>query len=57
MRCCTNSFLEPHTEVSYEVEKGRRVYVHQITSELFVNDTQTDTGRWRKIVAEQYLSF
>jgi len=49
--------LEPHTEVSYEVEKGRRVYVHQINSDLFVNDTQLTPGDGAKIVAEQYLSF
>lgn len=49
--------LEPHTELSYQVTEGRRVYVHQITSELFVNDTQLTPGDGAKIVSQEYLSF
>ncbi len=49
--------LKPNTELSYEVEQGRRVYVHLINSELSVNDAQLTPGDGAKIVAEPYLSF
>ncbi len=49
--------LEPKTELKYEVKSGRRVYVHQIASELYINDTLLTPGDGAKINSEEYLSF
>ncbi len=49
--------LLPNSELSYEDAEGRRVYVHLVSGELFINDTRLTPGDGAKITSEPYLSF
>ncbi len=49
--------LEPSTELSYQIEQGRRVYVHQVNSEIFINDTLLTPGDGAKITAQEQIRF
>ncbi|MCG3725488.1 pirin family protein [Vibrio cincinnatiensis] len=47
--------LEPNTSLTYEVTSGRRVYIHQVHSQLNVNGTLLSPGDGAKISAESSL--
>ncbi len=49
--------LEPGSELSYQAEQGRRIYVHQVNSEIFINDTQLTPGDGAKVTEQEYISF
>ncbi|GAM66306.1 hypothetical protein JCM19236_3758 [Vibrio sp. JCM 19236] len=48
--------LEPASEIDFDVQGGRQVYVHQISGELSVNNTELKPGDGAKVSNESKLS-